>query len=207
MDAEHDKVLEEQKAAFKAANDAQARAHAAAEAVRKRKEEEQLASHKRQFAARKANFEDKHSNTWSEATTGISIMQIDVEDRIRADELIHGLFYEFLVADVEELNLQVLVQTWIKDGKERIWTNQNLITMITSDEKVPQVLAYIENFKPPEPDAVPFNFVVVPIATGGKAYIEWVLKKASHKRVEERETLGANGLPTLSTIQSPGDED
>jgi len=95
-------------------------------------------------------------------------MQIDVEDRIRADELIHGLFYEFLVADIEELNLHSLVQTWIKDGKERIWTNQNLITMITTDEKVPQVLAYIENFKPPEPDAVPFNFVVVPIATGGK---------------------------------------
>jgi len=48
--------------------------------------------------------------------------------------------------------------------------------MITTDEKVPQVMAYIDNFKPAEPDAVPFNFVVIPVATGSKPYIEWVHK-------------------------------
>jgi len=103
-------------------------------------------------------------------------MQIDVDDKRRGEELIQGLFYEFLVADVEELNLHTLSQTWIKDGHERIYLNQNLLTFITTDEKVPQVLAYIEGMKLAEPDAVPFDFNVIPIATGSKPYIDWVHK-------------------------------
>ena len=136
IDAEHAQALEDQKAAFKEAALAQERSHAAAEAARKRREEEQLASHKRQLAARKAHFEGLHSATWSEATTGISMLQLNVEDKNRADDLIKELFYDYLVADVQELNLHMLVRTWIKDGKERIWFNQNQLTMITTDDKI-----------------------------------------------------------------------
>jgi hypothetical protein len=98
-----------------------------------------LASHKRQLAARKAHFEGLHSATWAEATTGISMLQLNVEDKNRADDLIKELFYEYLIADVQELNLHMLVRTWIKDGKERIWFNQNQLTMITTDEKIPLI--------------------------------------------------------------------
>ena len=133
MDAEHDKALADQKAAFERAAAQQARAHAAAEAARKRREEEQLASHKRQFAARKAHFENQHSNTWSEATTGITVIEINVENRNKADELIKDLFYDYLVADIEELNVNQLTRTWIKDGDERIWNNQNKLTIMTTD--------------------------------------------------------------------------
>jgi len=136
IDAEHTQALKDQEKAFREANAAQARAHAAAEAARKRREEEQLASHKRQFAARKAKFEGLHSATWSEATTGISMVHLNVEDKTRADDLIKELFYDYLVADIQELNLHMLVKTWIKDGKERIWFNQNQLTMITTDDKI-----------------------------------------------------------------------
>ena len=136
IDAEHAQSLKDQAAAFKEAAEAQARAHDAAEAARKRREEEQVASHKRQLAARKAKFETTHSNAWSEATTGISMLQINVEDKNRADDLIKELFYDYLVADILELNLHMLVRTWIKDGKERIWFNQNQLTMITTDDKI-----------------------------------------------------------------------
>lgn len=47
IDAEHAQALKDQQKAFKDAAEAQARAHAAAETARKRREEEQLASHKR----------------------------------------------------------------------------------------------------------------------------------------------------------------
>jgi len=174
IDAEHGQALKDQQKAFKEANEAQARAHAAAEAARKRREEEQIASHKRQMAARKAHFEGAHSATWSEATTGISMVQINVEDKNRADELIKELFWDYLVADVLELNLHMLVKTWIAGGKERIWFNQNQLTMITTDDKISLLKTELENFKLAEPDQVPFDLVVVPIATGGKDYIEWV---------------------------------
>ena len=74
IEAEHTQALKDQEKAFKDAADAQARADAAADAARKRREEEQLASHKRQMAARKAHFEGLHSATWAEATTGISML-------------------------------------------------------------------------------------------------------------------------------------
>jgi uncharacterized protein involved in tolerance to divalent cations len=182
IDAEHAQSLKDQAAAFKEAAEAQARAHDAAEAARKRREEEQVASHKRQLAARKAKFETTHSNAWSEATTGISMLQINVEDKNRADDLIKELFYDYLVADILELNLHMLVRTWIKDGKERIWFNQNQLTMITTDDKISLLKTEIENFKLAEPDNVPFDLVVVPIATGGKAYIEWVHQQTSYVR-------------------------
>jgi uncharacterized protein involved in tolerance to divalent cations len=141
-----------------------------------------LASHKRQLAARKAHFEGLHSATWSEATTGISMIHLNVEDKNRADDLIKELFYEYLVADIQELSLHMLVRTWIKDGKERIWFNQNQMTMITTDEKIPLIKAALDNFKLAEPDQVPYDLVVVPIATGGKAYIEWVHQQTSYVR-------------------------
>ena len=190
IDAEHAQALEDQKAAFKEAALAQERSHAAAEAARKRREEEQLASHKRQLAARKAHFEGLHSATWSEATTGISMLQLNVEDKNRADDLIKELFYDYLVADVQELNLHMLVRTWIKDGKERIWFNQNQLTMITTDDKISLLKAELENFKLAEPDQVPFDLVVVPIATGGKDYIEWVHQQTSYVR-ESSSSSGA----------------
>lgn len=123
IDGEHSQALKDQAKAFKDAADAQERAHEAAENARKRRQEEQVASHKRQLAARKAHFEDLHSATWSEATTGISMIQLNVEDKNRADDLIKELFYDYLIADVQELNLHSLVRTWIADGKERIWYN------------------------------------------------------------------------------------
>lgn len=102
------------------------------------------------------------------------MLQLNVEDKNRADDLIKELFYDYLIADVQELNLHMLVRTWIKDGQERIWFNQNQLTMITTDDKIPQIKTELENFKLAEPDQVPYDLVVVPIATGGKDYIEWV---------------------------------
>ena len=46
----------------------------------------------------------------------------------------------------------MLVRTWVKDGKERIWFNQNQLTMITTDDKIPLIKAEFENLKVPEPD-------------------------------------------------------
>lgn len=102
------------------------------------------------------------------------MIQLNVEDKNRANDLIKELFYDYLIADVQELNLHSLVRTWIADGKERIWYNQNQLTMITTDDKIPAIKTEIDNFKLAEADAVPYDLVVVPIATGGKDYIEWV---------------------------------
>jgi hypothetical protein len=88
----------------------------------------------------------------------------------------------------------MLVRTWIKDGKERIWFNQNQLTMITTDEKIPLIKAAVDNFKLAEPDGVPYDLVVVPIATGGKAYIEWVHQQTSYVRESPTQT-GVQAAP------------
>jgi len=88
----------------------------------------------------------------------------------------------------------MLVRTWIKDGKERIWFNQNQLTMITTDDKIPLIKASIDNAKLAEPDGVPYDLVVVPIATGGKAYIEWVHQQTSYIR-EGHTPTGVQAAP------------
>lgn len=200
MDAEHGAALAEQQKAFQAAAAQQARAQAAAEAARKRKEEEQLASHKRQFAARKAKFEEAHANAWSEATTGITVIELNVESRNRADELIHDLFYDYLIADVEELNVHQLTRTWVRDGNERIWNNQNKLTMVTTDEKLPLVLQRVEAFKLAEPDLVPYDLVTYSVATGGKAYIQWVHDQTSFVRQVAGATRGESGFKSVGAL-------
>jgi len=85
----------------------------------------------------------------------------------------------------------MLVRTWVKDGKERIWFNQNQLTMITTDDKIPLIKAEFENLKVPEPDQVPYDLVVVPIATGGKSYIEWVHQQTSYVRAKDDSATAA----------------
>lgn len=182
MEAEHAKRLAEQKAAFDEANAAQERAHAAAKKLRRERELEQIASHKRQFAERKAKFEKKHSNTWPDASTGISVIELNVENENRAEQLIKDLFYDYLIADVEYFNVPTLSRTWIKDNKERIWGNQNKLTMVTTDEKVPLVLAEVEKFRLREEDLVPFDFITYSVATGSKDYIQWVHDNVAYVR-------------------------
>jgi hypothetical protein len=78
----------------------------------------------------------------------------------------------------------MMVKTWVKDGKERIYYNQNTLTIITADDRISELKAHLENAKIAEPDLVPFDLVITPIATGGKAYITWVHEQTALTRAE-----------------------
>lgn len=182
INAQHAAQLVSQKAAFDAANAAQEAAHAQAVLARKAHEAMQLASHIRQMKARKAHFEKEHSNTWSEATTGMSIIEVNIDNRLKAEELIKDLFWDFTIADVQEFERQTQSRIWVKDGRERIWGNQNLLTLVTTDDKLGKVKDAIERLKLVEQDLVPYDFITYSVATGSAKYIEWVKHQTSFVR-------------------------
>lgn len=132
--------------------------------------------------ARKAHFEDQHANTWSEATTGVSLVEVNIDHRGKSEELIKDLFWDFTIADVQEFQRQTLSRIWVKDGKERIWSNQNQLTIVTTDDKLSLLKDAIEKLKMLEQDLVPYDFITYSVATGSAKYIEWVKHQTSFKR-------------------------
>jgi len=52
--------------------------------------------------ARRNEFEKRFRNVWATGPTGVSIATYTVPDRSAADELVSRLFYNTLIADVEE---------------------------------------------------------------------------------------------------------
>lgn len=56
--------------------------------------------------------------------------------------------------------------------------------MITADDRIAELKTHLENAKIAEPDLVPFDLVITPIATGGKAYITWVHEQTALQRSE-----------------------
>ena len=53
------------------------------------------------MAKRKASFNEKFANTWSTGPTGISKFQFVVGEKARGQAIIHELFQDRLIADVE----------------------------------------------------------------------------------------------------------
>lgn len=169
----HAAALVAQAAAFKEAQEAQRVAHEAAEAARKRHEEKQIAEHKRQMAERRAHFERKFRNVWSTGPTGASFVQLTVDEAPKAEELVSDLFHHTLIADVEHFK-QKVIRSYVQDGHESIWSDVTRLVMITSDDRVAELIEAVAA-KNPNSRAYPaFDLVVTPLATGSKEYIEWV---------------------------------
>lgn len=91
------------------------------------------------MADRRAHFENKFRNVWSTGPTGASFVQLTVDDGPKAEELISDLFHKTLVADVEHYK-QKVARTYIENGHEAIFTDVSRLVMITSDDRVAELI-------------------------------------------------------------------
>lgn len=70
----------------------------------------------------------------------------------------------------------------MKDGHEQIWNDYTKLVMVTSDDRVPELIEHVAQFGINHRQYPAFDLVVTPIATGSTEYIEWVklqtMKKA-----------------------------
>lgn len=125
------------------------------------------------MAARRAHFEQRFRNVWSTGPTGVSFVQLTIDDPNKAEDLIAELFHKTLVADVEQYK-QRIVRTFIEDGHEAIYGDVNKLIMITGDDRVAELIEEVADKNPNTRKYPVFDLVVTPLATGSKEYIEWV---------------------------------
>lgn len=146
-------------------------AHRAQEEARRIREEEQIAAHKRQMAARRSAFEKQFRNVWATGDTGVSLIHLTVPSH--SDELIAKLYKKTMVADVADLK-QDVKKSWNNHGSFKYDVYRHKLVMISSDDRIAEVIeetaVFMSRFKEP----IPFDLVVTPLATGSKEYIEWV---------------------------------
>jgi len=125
------------------------------------------------MAERRAHFERKFRNVWSTGPTGASFVQLTVDDGTKADELISAFFHKTLVADVQHYK-QKVVRTYVENGHEAAFSDVSRLVMITSDDRVAELIEEVAAKNPNSREYPAFDLVVTPLATGSKEYIEWV---------------------------------
>lgn len=90
------------------------------------------------------------------------------------EELITRLFRDTMVADVVDTQNHIK-RSVIKHGRLHWEDGRHRITMVTSDDRVAEVIEAVGAWThDPIYEQVPFDTVVVPLATGSKDYINWV---------------------------------
>ena len=182
---ESDKALAEVAKAFKKAKKAADAAHKAAEEARKKQEELQIAEHKKLMADRKAKFESRFRNVWAAGPTGVSMAHLTVESQLVANDLIMKLFQKTMIADVTDYQHDVS-RRYLANGKMSINEAQHGLIMITSDDRIPELIEAVaasQVNKTSNPGY--FDLVVTPLATGSVEYIKWVKEQTMKVLADE----------------------
>lgn len=125
------------------------------------------------MADRRSKFEKKFRNVWATGDTGVSYLQMtSIED---PNELIANMFHETMIADEWNV-MQSVKRTFARDGHLNQDQNRHHLTFVTSDDRVAEVIEMAAAWSSGQEkkEGVPFDMMVVPLATGSKEYIEWV---------------------------------
>lgn len=132
------------------------------------------------MADRRAKFEKKFRNVWATGDTGVSYLQMTtIED---PNELIAKMFHDTVIAD--EWNIkQSVKRSFAKNGNLNLDQNRHHLTMITSDDRVAEAIEMAADWSKGQEkkEGIPFDMVVVPLATGSKDYIDWVKEQTLKK--------------------------
>jgi len=134
------------------------------------------------MAARRSSFEKQFRNVWATGPTGISIATYTAPDRATADELVGRLFYNTLIADVEEYVSHATTRAYLKHNHMVVEQKETQIKleMLTSDDRIAELIEEVAVNQPA--GAYPeFDLVVTPLATGNKEYIQWVKEQTLKK--------------------------
>lgn len=132
------------------------------------------------MAERKAKFSQKFRNVWSSGDTGVSYLQMTTTED--PNELISQLFHDTMIAD--EWNVVSSVKrSFVRNGGLDYDSNRHHLTFVTSDDRVAEVIETAATWSEEQQkkEGIPFDLVVVPLATGSKEYIEWVKQQTLKK--------------------------
>ena len=132
------------------------------------------------MAERRSKFEKQFRNVWSTGPTGVSMVQVSVDNSASADDLVARMFKDTLVADVEQFKTGV-TRSFVKNSKEEFFSDQQRIVGITSDDRVAELIELVAANNATSHNYPSFDFVVTPLATGSKDYIEWVQLQTQKK--------------------------
>lgn len=136
------------------------------------------------MAERRADFEKQFRNVWATGPTGVSLVQLTIEDKEKAEDLISKLFYKTLVADVEQLKRDIKRTFLTEKGHEDIYTTNNKLFMLTSDDRVAELIEEVAANDPNSRKYPSFDLIVTPLATGSVEYIQWVKDQTLKKDPE-----------------------
>ena len=156
------------------------------------------------MAERRANFEKKFRNVWSTGATGVSMMQMTTSQN--PDEIITKLFKGTMIADDWNV-VKNAKRTYAPNGHITYDSNIHHMTMITSDDRVAEAIEEIAAWSEPaeKEEKVPFDLVVVPLATGSKEYIEWV-KQQSLKKDDATAFFNEEAMPAMKPLTETVEE-
>lgn len=149
------------------------------------------------MAERRAKFEKKFRNVWSTGPTGVSYIQMTAHDM--QEELISKLFKHTMIAD--EYNVVKSVKrTYTYHGHESFDGDRHHLTFITSDDRVAEVIEAVADwYNEFDKGKIPFDLVVIPLATGSKDYIEWV-KLQTLKKDDETAFFNEKAMKALKPL-------
>jgi len=123
------------------------------------------------MAARRDAFEKAFRNVWATGDTGVSLIHLTVPGH--SDELVGRLFKDTLIADVADVKTEVK-KSWNSRGSYKYDVLRHKLVMISSDDRIAEVIEETALFMAKFNEPIPFDLVVTPLATGSKEYIEWV---------------------------------
>ena len=78
-----------------------------------------------------------------------------------------------MIADVADVKTEVK-KSWNSRGSYKYDTLRHKLVMISSDDRIAEVIEETALFMAKFGEPIPFDLVVTPLATGSKEYIEWV---------------------------------
>lgn len=123
------------------------------------------------MAARRTAFEKAFRNVWATGDTGVSLIHLTMPGH--SDELITKLYKKTMVADVADYKTDIK-KSWLSNNHISYDSTRHRLVMISSDDRVAEVIEETASFMAKFNEPHPFDLVVTPLATGSKEYIEWV---------------------------------
>jgi hypothetical protein len=108
-----------------------------------------------------------NKNYWATGHTGIALAYFTCETLAGAESLISRLFKDTLIADVEEYK-EDLNRAFLSTNMHALipQTNLHKIVMVTSDERVPELIETVARYNPNKEIYPAFDLVVSSLATG-----------------------------------------
>lgn len=113
--------------------------------------------------------------------TGASVVQFTMKGKDQAESLVSKMFKNLLIADsqIQENNFERLYMNYKKETEENDVVK---VRVITSDDRVPGLIRFVQKNNPNEESKEMSDDVIATRLVGGsKEYISWVKEQTKHK--------------------------